>query len=162
MRRHTALFLILSAACSETLPHPRYIPQPGSALVEVTAPAPPGRIEEIPPRPTRSAVWVDGEWIRRRERWAWLPGEWVEVPPGWTLAPWVFVRGPDGRLWYAASAWHDAAGAARPEPTPLALARVETTQVVNAAGVNEATGIVLKRPLAAPVAVPAPGPGNPR
>jgi hypothetical protein len=154
------LFLawIFLAGCSGTLPHPRYLPQPASALVEVTAPAPPGRIEEIPPRPSRAALWVDGEWSRRRERWAWLPGAWVEVPAGWKFAPWVFVRGPDGRLWYAPSTWHDAAGAVRPEPKPLALARVEPTQVVNASGANETTGPVLKRP----PAPAAPGRESPR
>jgi hypothetical protein len=88
---------------------------------------------------------VDGEWSRRRERWAWIPGAWVEPPPGWTFAPWVFVRGTDGRLWYAPSTWHDATGAGQPEPPPLALARVEPTQVVNASGANEVTGPILKR-----------------
>jgi hypothetical protein len=164
MRFGVALLSVCVAACAGTLPHPRYVPQPASALIEVTSPAPPGRIEEIPPRPTIPAgtpvgalmVWVDGEWSRRRERWAWLPGAWVLPPAGWALSPWVFVRGADGRMWYAPSTWYDDHGVARTEPAPLALARVENTAVVNAGGANEATGPVLKRP-----ATPAPGRPNP-
>jgi hypothetical protein len=138
------------AACSRTLPHPSYVPQPARALVEVNAPAPPGRIEEIPPQPNRAAVWVDGEWSRRRERWAWLPGEWVNPPKEWRLAPWVFERAPDGRMWYAPSTWYDASGTAQAEPPALSLARVEETLVVNPSGIGEATGPVLRRASAPP------------
>jgi hypothetical protein len=158
MRARVALASVVATACSHTLPHPHYVPQPASALVEVTSPAPPGRIEEIPPRPTRLAIWVDGEWSRRRERWAWLPGEWVAPPAGWSLAPWVFVRGPDGRMWYAPSAWYDAHGTVQPEPPALALARVEGTMIVNAGGANEATGPILRRQPAAAPGRPNPSP----
>ncbi|MGD0676211.1 MAG: hypothetical protein ABSC94_12375 [Polyangiaceae bacterium] len=139
-----ALILAIGlAGCTRTLPHPGYVPQPPSALVEVTSPPPPGRIENVPSRPTRSAVWVDGEWTWRRERWAWLPGGWVEAPPGAKFSRWAFVRGDDGRMWTASGTWRDPLGATVAAPAPLARARVESTQVVNASGVPEATGPIL-------------------
>jgi hypothetical protein len=154
MRAHAILVVVAMAACGTTLPHPRYVPQPTSALTEVSSPPPPGRIEVVPNRPSHAAVWVDGEWTWRRQRWAWTPGGWVEPPPGAGFAPWAFVRGPDGRLWVAAGTWRDAGGAVHvPAPSPRASATVESTQVVNASGALEMTGPTLK-----PSAVPAPTP----
>src|ERR1700692_2553605 len=117
MRIDVALATLV-LACSPTLTHPSYAPQPQDALVEVDVPPPPGRVEAVPPRPSRSAIWVDGEWVWRRRRWAWLPGRWLEAPAGAVFAPWAFVRGPDGRLWCAAGAWRDAKGSPVTAPRP--------------------------------------------
>jgi WXXGXW repeat (2 copies) len=144
MRRGLAALSLSMAACSRTLPHPAYTTQPSSALIEVTSPPPPGRIERIPAAPWASAVWVDGEWAWRRNRWAWRPGAWVEPPPGAHFAPWAFVRGPDGRLWIAPGTWRDAKGAALDLPVPLMSADVEPTQVVNASGAVELVGRTLR------------------
>src|SRR5438105_3240157 len=118
MHRPVALAGLLVLACSHTLAHPPYGSQPQSALAEVGLPPPPGRVEVLPPRPTETSVWVDGEWLWRRGRWAWLPGRWLQRPAGAIFAPWVFVRGPDGRLWYAAGSWRDAAGLPTAAPRP--------------------------------------------
>jgi hypothetical protein len=135
---------VFLASCQAQWPHPRYVPQPSSALVEVDAPAPPGRIEEIPPRPVPDSVWVDGEWSWRRSRWAWNPGRWVLPPPRTAFSPWVFVRGADGKFWYAPGVWRSSSGASQMSPSPLAAAHVPETLVVNAGGVVEATGPTLK------------------
>lgn len=144
MRLGRCLLVLSVAACSRTLPHPAYVPQPSSALVEVTAPPPPGRIEGVPASPWSSAVWIDGEWIWRRNRWAWKPGAWVEPPKGGRYAPWTFVRGADGRLWVAQGAWRDAKGGTLDAPVPLVSADVEPTQIVNAGGVVEVVGRTLR------------------
>ena len=135
----------LSAAigCSWSLPHPQYVAQTTSALTAVDLPPPPGRVEAIPPMPP-GAVWVDGEWLWRRARWAWSPGRWVVAPAGATFSPWAFTRAPDGTLWYAPAAWHDAKGAAIEAPAPIALAHCDTVEVVNASGDVESTGPTLR------------------
>lgn len=144
--RVPAMIACLAAACgSDTLAHPRYSPQPQSALVEVDAPLPPGRVEVVPARPGGGAVWLDGEWLWRRGRWAWRPGRWVKPPAGSTFSPAEFVRGEDGRLWYASGAWRDVDGGTLESPAPIASATVGVADVVNASGVTETTGATLRR-----------------
>jgi len=132
----------LAFACAPALHHPTYAPQPSDALVAVTQPPPPARVEVLPVRPSEQAVWVDGQWVWRRGRWAWLSGRWVAPPQGAVFLPWVFVRGADGHLWYAPGTWHDAAGAVI-QPPPLAMASVEGGAVVDAEGLTETTGPIL-------------------
>lgn len=110
----------------------------------VATPPPPARVELVPPRPSAVAVWVDGEWTWRRALWAWMPGRWVEPAAGSTFSPWVFVRGGDGALWYAPGVWRDAKGAQVDAPAALAVATVETGEVVNAQGTTETTGPTLR------------------
>jgi hypothetical protein len=138
-----AAFVVSGAfavACSGSLPHPTYTSQPSSALVEVSLPPPPARVEVVPPRPVARAVWIDGEWTFRRARWAWTPGRWVQAPADATFSPWVFVTAPDGALFYAKGVWRDAKGEALPDPVPLALATVDSVSVVNADGTTAITG----------------------
>lgn len=138
-----ALVSGLVCGCARSLPHPRYMAQPSSALVEVSRPWPPARVEVIPARPREGAVWVDGEWIWRRGRWAWLAGRWVMAAAGTAFSPSVFVRGADGRLWYAPGEWRDEQHAAVDPPAPLAFAAVEAGVVVHADGRPEPTGPIL-------------------
>jgi hypothetical protein len=84
-----------------------------------------------------------------------MPGRWVNTPAGETFAPWEFVRGPDGALWVAAGAWHDAVGAVVPAPAPLAVAAVEAGDVINADGSTSTTGPTLRPPRAEREAAPA-------
>ncbi|MGH7271468.1 MAG: hypothetical protein ACREJ3_13645 [Polyangiaceae bacterium] len=130
-------------ACARSFPHPPYSAQPTSALVEVQAPAPPGRVEIVPARPS-GAVWIDGEWTWRRARWAWTPGRWLIAPAGETFSPWVFVRSADGRLYFAPGVWRGARGAPIDPPPSLATAQVETTAVVDANGEAVITGRTLR------------------
>lgn len=141
--RMAITFCMLAVACGGPLPHATYAPQPTSALVSVARPPPPARVELVPACPSAAAVWVDGEWMWRRERWAWMPGRWVEAPAGSTFSPWVFVRAPDGGLWYAPGVWRDVKGVAIEAPAALAIGTVETGEVVNADGTTEPTGPTL-------------------
>jgi len=125
------------------MPRPPYAAQPPSALVEVTRPPPPARVEIVPSSPREGAVWLDGEWIWRRGRWAWLTGRWVVPPVGAAFSRWSFVRGADGRLWYAPSEWRDARLTIVEPPPALAMALVEGGAVVDADGRTETTGPVL-------------------
>ena len=134
----------VAMACTTPLPHPPYTAQLTSALVQVDTPPPPARVEVLPLRPTRKAVWLDGEWTWRRGRWAWVPGRWVDPPGSASFSLWVFVRGPDGALWYAPGVWHDASGAAVAAPEPEAVAAVEAGDVVNADGSTSTTGPTLR------------------
>jgi hypothetical protein len=140
MRLAVALPVLFIAACAGPLPHPPYAPQPEGALVEVSRPPPPARVESVPPRPDATAVWLDGEWTWRRGRWAWLIGRWVDPPSGAKFSPWVFVRGLDGTLYYAPGLWRDAKGDPADPPTALARAQVEANIIVDADGVVEPTG----------------------
>jgi hypothetical protein len=148
MRRALALPVVFTAACSGALPHPAYAPQPTEALVEVSRPPPPARVESVPARPDAKAVWLDGEWAWRRGRWAWLIGRWVDPPPGASFSLWAFVRGVDGSLYYAPGTWRDAKGQPiDPPPAALARAQVESNVIVDADGVVEPTGpTLLDRP----------------
>jgi hypothetical protein len=65
-------------------------------------------------------------------------------PPDATYAPWTYVRGPDGKIWYAPGAWHDAKGAVLDAPPALAVAVVDTGEVVNATGQTERIGRPLR------------------
>jgi len=138
-----ALALAL-VTCTSSIPHPVYVAQPTSALVEVERPPPPSRVEVVPARPNAASVWIDGEWTWRRGRWAWLPGRWVEAPLGVVFSPWVFVRAPDGTLWYAPGVWRDSNGAPREAPAALAIATVESGEVVDADGSIESTGPTMR------------------
>jgi hypothetical protein len=144
MRLDPAIASLVLVACAGRYPRPPLSAQTTSALTELTMPLPPGRVEEVPPRPSSNAVWIDGEWTLRRARWSWMPGRWVEPVAGETFSPWVVVRGADGRLWHAPGAWHDAQGATIDGPPALATATVESTEVVNASGLTEPTGRTLR------------------
>jgi hypothetical protein len=73
-----------------------------------------------------------------------MPGRWVNSPSGAAFAPWAFVRAPDGGLFYAPGAWHDAAGTVIAAPVPQAVAAVESGEVVNADGSTSMTGPTLR------------------
>ena len=146
MRVCLVLAVLATVACGRALAHPPYSAQPSTALVEVAAAPPPGRIEVVPLRPNPRAVWIDGEWSWRRQRWAWIEGRWVDPPAAATFSPWVFVRGPDGRMWYAPGTWRSSTGAPIDPPPPLRSAHVEPTQVVNASGAAETTGPTMPAP----------------
>ena len=113
---------LVTTACGGSIPHPRYVGQPTSALVEVPYPPPAARPEGIPPRPSESAVWIDGEWRWRRSRWSWKSGRWVAPPPGAAFSPWTSVRRTDGVVFFAPGVWRDARGQALDDPAPLATA----------------------------------------
>jgi hypothetical protein len=136
---------LVCTSCTPVVRHPAYAPQPTKALVEVGAPPPPGRVEIVPADPVKGAVWVDGEWEWRRERWAWLAGRWVVPPSGATFSPWVFERGLDGKLWCAPGVWRDATGAPIDPPPALATAAVEAGAVVTADGNSDTTGPTVRQ-----------------
>jgi hypothetical protein len=150
MRLALAIGGSLLVACAGRFPRPPYSPQPTSALTELTVAPPPARVEAVPPRPTSTAVWLDGEWTWKRGRWAWLPGRWIEPPEGETFSPWAVVRGLDGRLWMAPGTWRDAKGKPIDGPVALSYGIVDSGQVVNAGGSIEPTGRTLKATSAKP------------
>ncbi len=127
------------AACSgEALPHPTFVSQPTSALVEVPFPPPPGRPEVIPAEPKLTAlpsgydggwgdvppdpVWIDGGWQWSGQHWSWKRGRWVAMPKGIVYAPWTTVRRADGVLFFAPGAFRDARGNQVDDPPALAVA----------------------------------------
>lgn len=137
------MLLLTPVECASSIPHPPYVAQTTSALVEVDRPPPPARVEVLPARPAPRSVWIDGEWVWRRGRWAWLVGRWVLAPRGARFSPWAYVRGPDGTLWVAPGTWRDDRGVAVEAPRPLARAAVQSTEVVDADGTTVTTGPTL-------------------
>jgi hypothetical protein len=117
-----------------TVPHPRFVQQPTSALVEVPYPPPPARVELVPDRPYDDAVWVDGEWTWQGRRWAWRPGRWVVVPPGVFFSPWTTVRAADGTLYIAEGAWRNAEGTEVPAPPVVEPGKARPATVVSPEG----------------------------
>lgn len=92
---------------------------------------PPGRVELVPPRPHRDAVWIDGVWNWTDRRWVWTKGSWVIPPPGATYWPWSVVRAPDAKLQFAPATWRNAQGNVIGPPPALATATVTTVPVLN-------------------------------
>jgi YXWGXW repeat-containing protein len=155
MMRPTVLSIFgLGVACTRAALHPPYSAQPVDALVEVAAPPPPARVESVPQRPDPTAVWIDGEWTWRRQKWAWIAGRWVDPPFGSTFSPWTFVRSSDLRFWYAPGTWRDAKGATLTPPATLATAKVDGSEVVNARGQAPTVGATVSS--AATSASPSP------
>lgn len=126
-KRWCPLVLGLLSCGGAALPRPErtqvvtddYVPVP-------FAPLPPP-VEIIPASPMKEAVWVDGTWEWRSDRYRWVPGAWVLPPPGAKHAQWVTVRRGDGQLFFAPSSWKDANGAALADPTALVRARSRAT-----------------------------------
>ncbi len=157
------LFLVSASAlsCGGSLPHPRYMAQPSTALAPVPLPPPPARVETVPPSPASGAVWVDGEWVYKRGRWGWRLGQWVVPQPETFFSPWTEVRVADGTLLHAPGVWRDAKGQVTVPPSPLAIATAQAGPVVDAEGVTETTGRTVKPEAstqAAPPASPEPPP----
>jgi hypothetical protein len=88
----------------------------------------------------KGAVWIDGEWSLRRDRWAWTLGRWVVTPKGASYSPWVFVRRSDGTLQFAPGAFWDVDKKPVRAPVPLVEAKASSGAVVDPEGATEATG----------------------
>lgn len=133
-------FLLPFLACAGRLPHPIYVEQPTSALVEVGYPPPPARVEFVPKQPASDAVWIDGEWQWQGRRWAWRIGRWVRPPKDAKFAPWMMVRSPNGAVYYAEGTWRDARHEEIAEPAALAIGRPTISDVPDPEGELEKTG----------------------
>jgi hypothetical protein len=156
LRLSFAWVSLVVCACAGSLPRPPYTPQPSSALSVVPIPPPPARVEEVPRAPVSGAVWIDGEWLYRRGRWAWVLGRWVTAPPGAFFSPWAVVRAPDGAIYFAPGAWRDKNGKAVAAPPSLAVASASAGAVVDAEGVIQSTGRTLKPEMASEGSLEAP------
>jgi len=136
----SSFVLVSVATCSSSVPSPRYVAQPASALVQVDFPPPPARVEIVPEEPQSGAVWVRGEWQWQGRRWGWKPGVWVIPPDGASYAAWTLTRNAEGQLLYASGTWRGANGAEVPSPKPLEQAKSRSGVVVNFEGDVEPTG----------------------
>jgi hypothetical protein len=103
-RRLKLATLGLLVACSSATAEAPRGAHPASDAVKVPYPPPPAKVEELPPRPGRQCVWVDGYW-EFTDRWEWQAGEWVVAPPRCRLAP-VELRRTGGQLWHARPRWY--------------------------------------------------------
>jgi hypothetical protein len=110
MTSRWAILFCALAACSGRIPHPPYATHPPEALVEVDYPPPPARVESVPERPVKGAVWLNGEWSWTGRRWGWKPGGWVVVPAGAKYAKLALVRRSDGKLFAAQGTWRNDEG----------------------------------------------------
>jgi hypothetical protein len=124
-------------ACSPSVVEPTLGPHPDSAFVPVTFPPPAARPETIPEPPSASAVWIDGEWRWRRNRWYWVLGRWEEPPPAASYFAATKLRYDDrGRLLYAAGTWR------RDDGGTLGGAHAEKTADTTSGDVVEETGVL--------------------
>jgi hypothetical protein len=109
-------------SCGSHLPQPASATQPPDAFHEVPYPPPPAKVEYVPDRPRKDAVWVNGQWRWLTTDWRWERGGWYAVPPGVGFARWETRRERDGRLSFAPASWRDARGQEAPAPPLLAQA----------------------------------------
>lgn len=134
-----------AVACgSPRLPAPAFTGHPTNALVAVSYPPPPARVELIPEKPREGAVWIDGEWVWQSGRWSWLTGRWVIPPPGARYAPWTSVRDRLGGLYVAAGAWRDRSGAEVAPPPAIAAGRARPTSIVSPEGDEAPVGSTIR------------------
>jgi hypothetical protein len=138
--------VVALVACGSEVPTPHYVAQPASALVQVQTAPPPARVETVPARPQRGAVWLDGEWAWQGRKWAWRRGRWVMPPAGASYSPWTMTRDQNGGVWFAAGAWRSAHGEDVTEPDALATATASRSDVTDANGEKEETGRNLREP----------------
>ncbi|MBM4356523.1 MAG: hypothetical protein FJ096_00275 [Deltaproteobacteria bacterium] len=83
----------------------------GDGFVAVPYPPPVARVEQLPPRPSARAVWLDGSWEWTGSGYEWQRGRWAEPPPGGTRhASGGIVRSPTGALYYYPTRWYRADG----------------------------------------------------
>jgi hypothetical protein len=123
--RGSAVSLVVALGCGSSLPRLPAATQPDDAFVDVPYPPPAAHVEQLPPKPSARAVWVDGQWVWNGG-WVWTPGAWVAVPGNARFAPWALRRTTDGQLQFAAAAWRDPTGRElRGGPRVLATARGE-------------------------------------
>jgi hypothetical protein len=137
--------LVWFIACGESVPHPAYVRQPTSALMQVGYPPPPARVEFVPKQPSKDAVWIDGEWQWQGRRWAWRIGRWVVPPAGARFAPWMMVRDAAGVVYYAEGTWRNAKEEEVPEPAPVATGRPTISDVFDPEGETEPTGRTIRK-----------------
>ncbi|WP_394836943.1 YXWGXW repeat-containing protein [Pendulispora rubella] len=147
MRRRGFVFVVLAwctcvAGCGYArLPHPTYIRQTSTELVEVPYPPPPARVEFVPAKPRDEAVWVDGEWTWHGRRWAWKRGRWVIPASGTAFSPRALVRNDAGTLFAAEGRWRDVrTGREVAAPSELAVGKASPGDVVDPEGDPTATG----------------------
>ena len=124
-------------ACSPSVPEPATGSHPAAAFVEVAFPPPAARPEVIPPAPSNDAVWLDGEWRWRRDRWYWVLGRWVDRPEGAAYFARSALRyDAEGKLHHAAGTWR------RDDGTALTPARAEDLADTTTGDVVEETGVL--------------------
>lgn len=127
----------------------------GQAWVEVDAEPPPLRaqVEVRPPKPTATAVWVDGYWDWGG-RWIWVDGHWETPRPGYVWTPPVARRpGAGGRIHYHPGHWRPADSA----PPPVYREPGEVRVSVRPAQPAARGAVDVRTPDRAPVHVEQPG-----
>ena len=115
--------------CSSGLPGPAVAVHPGRAFVEVPYPPPAALVEVVPDAPAGDAVWVDGYWSWRGNKYAWLRGGWMLPPAGARYALWHLRYRADGTLFFAQGAWYDAHSNRVRDPETLLPARTPSNEV---------------------------------
>jgi hypothetical protein len=116
-------------ACHGSVPQPMAVAQPASAFVVVPYPPPPGKVEFVPDRPRKDALWVNGQWQWTGDEWHWQHGGWYAVPPGVAFSRWETKRARGGMLLFAPSSWRDDHGASISAPPLLARAAAGPNQI---------------------------------
>ena len=95
-------------ACVVRIPEPAVGTEPLDAAEARCVDAPPPTVipEELPPRPSARAVWVDGAWVPADGKWAWQSGAWIEPAPGSSYRRAQLARLPNGALVWYPGRWH--------------------------------------------------------
>jgi hypothetical protein len=72
-----------------------------SGNVVVVRKAPPAQrmIVVKPHKPHNAAIWVDGHWIWKKDRYVWVDGYWVKARRGYVYIPGRWVKRKNGWIW---------------------------------------------------------------
>jgi len=52
-------------------------------------------------RPSSTAIWVDGLWLHRNNRYDWKAGGWIEPRPGFRWVPGYWMNSVEGWRFFA-------------------------------------------------------------
>lgn len=133
--------LWLWSGCGPSVNLPARGPQPDDAFEPVDFPPPAARPEIIPEPPSDTAVWIDGEWRWRRNRWHWVFGRWTEPPaPDVFFAPSELRYTESGELLHASGRWRHPERGGVQHPSSERLAETTTGDVVEETGIVEDVG----------------------
>lgn len=131
LRAIVASGICVLAGCAGSLPEPPMTKHPRESYVSVPYPPSGALAETVPPRPSSTALWVDGDWVFRGQVYAWQRGGWVEVTGAAQYAHSMVLYLPGGRLMFAPATWYDDKAQVLPRPARLSPAATPANELTS-------------------------------
>lgn len=117
--------------CGSNFPEPRTTTHANTDYIEVPYLPPAALVEVAGDPPSDHAVWYDGHWVWRSDRYLWKRGGWATNTDALSYAPWKTLVLEDGRLMFAEGTWYDANGHKVPAPKVVKPAQTPPNEVTS-------------------------------